>query len=258
MKRSRLRRISHLTLLETLVALSILSIVLVFVFGYFRDLSEINRMADESQKESFQMRYLESRLSFIFERVVNENSSARTFFFYAEPPHHDRSRSTSLILTFNNEVRLDPAFSGDVLGRIYLDQDHTLRLGIWPLHVEEPSEYFQDEILMENVADVHFSFYAAPERVQDSKEVHSGENIDPEKKSPQKDHWHEDEWEASYEQMPSILKIRVDLAKDPKDLEGRHRHRTSETEPLTFYFVLPSSKNPVQYPPFGDIGGESA
>ena len=65
-------RKSYMTLLETLIALSLLSVMLVFVFGFFRELSELSRVTEKAQKESFQMRYLETRLGFIFERVVNE------------------------------------------------------------------------------------------------------------------------------------------------------------------------------------------
>jgi hypothetical protein len=232
-----------MTLLETLVALSILSIVLVFLFGYFRDLSEINRMADQSQKESFQMRYLESRLGFIFERLVNEKLSAGTFFFYTEPPLQGKTLSTSLILTFDNEVRIDPTYSGDVLGRIYLDQDHSLRLGIWPLHTEDPSEHFQEEVLMEEVKEVRFEFYAAPEKIKDSKEIHT-KKIDP--NTPQKDYWHQDEWAMAYKQMPSIIKVKIKLAKVVR--QGSY---LEDDELLSYSFVLPSSKNLVQYPPEG-------
>ena len=85
MKVFHAQRKAHMTLLETLIAISLLSMLLVFVFGFFRELSEINRMTEQSQKQSFRMRYLESRLGFIFERVVNENESSRKFFFYTQP-----------------------------------------------------------------------------------------------------------------------------------------------------------------------------
>lgn len=241
-------RKTYLTLLETLIALSILSVVLVFVFGFFRELSEVTRLSDNVQKESFQTRYLESRLSYIFERIVNENDSARTFFFYTQPPVRDRWLSPSLILTFNNEVRMNPALSGDVLARLYVDTDHTLRLAIWPLRVDEPEELMCEEVLFENVADVKYSFYAAPERIENEKEVHSGEVIDPEKKMPVKDHWHE-EWALTYEQMPSIVKIEIAVAENPEDLKSHHRGMRTNTTPLILSFVLPSSKNPVHYPP---------
>jgi hypothetical protein len=251
MKTFRCQRKAYMTLLETLIAVSILSVLLVFVFGFFRELSGISRMTEESQKQSFHMRYLESRLGFIFERIVNENEDkARTFYFYTQPINRSFSSAPSLILTFYNEVRLDPAFSGDVLGRLYVDLDKRLCLAMWPLHVSDPHEHLQEEVLMENVIDVSYSFYAAPERVKDGKEIDTGKKVDPEKKTPEKDKWH-DEWLISYKQMPSIMKMVVKVAKDPdSNPDPLDKDKVKE---FVFHFVLPSSQNYVYYPP-GELG----
>lgn len=248
-------RKSYMTLLETLIAISLLSILLVFVFGFFRELSELTRLSEKSQKESFQMRYLESRLGFIFERLVNENenrgkrnsSNTRTFYFYTQPALQDFSQSPSLIFTFNNEVRLDPTFSGDVLARLYVDLDHRLCLAIWPLHVSQPHQFLQEEVLLDQVANVSYSFYAAPERVQNDKAIITGGKIDTEKKTPEKDKW-QPEWALSYEQMPSIMKITVQLAKNSEGLKQIDRGAKIESQDLTLAFVLPSSENTVNYP----------
>lgn len=245
MKIFRRQRKAHMTLLETLIAISLLSILLVFVFGFFRELSEITRLNEHSQKQSFQRRYLESRLGFIFERVVNENDKARQFFFYTQPVNRSFSSSPSLILTFNNEVRLDPTFSGDVVARLYVDLNKQLRLAMWPLHVKEPNQYLQEEILMDNVLDISYSFYAPPERVKDGKAIASPDKIDPEKKTPEKDKWHE-EWLISYEQMPAIMKMTIKVA-DPE--AKSNALDTDKVKEYAFYFVLPSSKNYVYYPP---------
>jgi hypothetical protein len=242
------QRKSHMTLLETLIAVSLLSVLLVFVFGFFRELSEITRMTEQKQKESFQMRYLESRLGFIFERIVHEDDKARKFFFYTQSGNRGISSSPSLILTFDNEVRLDPAFSGDVLARIYVDSDKRLCLAIWPLHVPEPYQYLQEEVLMDHVINVSYSFYAAPERVHDEKDITPKDPIDPEKKTPDKDEWHDD-WAITYEQMPSIMKMVVKVAKDSHDVKSKGRESNEETVDFSLYFVLPSSKNYVYYPP---------
>lgn len=241
-------RKAYMTLLETLIAISLLSMLLVFVFGFFRELSELSRMTEKTQKESFQMRYLESRLGFIFERVVNENATARKFFFYTQPPNRNFSSSPSLVLTFNNEVRLDPAFSGDVLGKLYLDMDGRLCLVIWPLYVSEPYQYLQEEVLMDHVISMNYSFYAAPERMCNAKEIISGDKIDTEKKMPEKDKWH-DEWAITYNQMPSIMRMVIEVPKNPDDFQSGHSGRNIETHKLTYHFVLPSSKNYVYYPP---------
>lgn len=235
-----------MTLLETLIAMSLLSMLLVFVFGVFRELSEITRLTEKSQKQSFQMRYLESRLGFIFERVVNENESWRKFFFYTEPASSNTSVTPSLILTFYNEVRMDPTFSGDVLARLYVDPEHRLRLAIWPLHVPDPYEYMQDEVLMDHVVDVKYSFYSPPEKIKDKNDIIPSKTIDPEKKMPEKDQWL-DEWLISYDQMPSIIKIRVQIAEESHSKRGKKDQE--EIKEHLFFFVLPSSKNYVYYPP---------
>lgn len=245
----RLRK-SYMTLLETLIAMSLLSILLVFVFGFFRELSELTRVTEQSQKESFQMRYLETRLGFIFERVVNENKTDRTFFFYTQPANRSFSLTQSLILTFNNEVRLDPTFSGDVLGRIYVDPEGRLCLAIWPLFVSEPFQYLQEEVLMNHVVNVSYSFYAAPEKVKDAKEIVSGDKIDAEKKTPEKDKWHE-EWAMTYAQMPSMMKMTIEVAKNPAEFKPGQYHDRIDTKKILYHFVLPSSKNPIYYPPEG-------
>lgn len=241
-------RKSYMTLLETLVAMSLLSIVLVFVFGFFRELSHLTQAMDGAQKESFQMRYVESRLNYLFERLVNENETTkRLFLFYTEPANREFSHSTSLIFTYNNEVRQEPTFSGDVLGRLYVDLNHNLCLATWPLHIPEPHQYLHNEILIPHVTQLSFSFYAAPRSINGKKDPAF---IDPKKQNPAQDQWHKEAWPATYEQMPSIMKILVDVAKNPKDLSSHWQGMKIETQTLTFYFVLPSAKNPIHYPPF--------
>lgn len=240
------KRKAYMTLLETLIAVSLLSMLLVFVFGFFREMSVINRATEQSQKKSFEMRYVESRLGFIFERVVNENESSRDFFFYTQPSVPNLFLTTSLILTFNNEVRLDPTFSGDVLGRLYVDPEKRLRLAIWPLHVADPYKHLQEEILMENVVDISYLFYSAPEKKKDKHDIVNEENIDPEKKSPPKNQWLP-EWFISYDQMPSIIKmtIKAEVGSGPSLEKNGEQDKIKEYH---FRFVLPSSKNFIHYP----------
>lgn len=244
MQTFRCQRKAYMTLLETLIAVSLLSMLLVFVFGFFRELSEITRLTEQSQKHSFQMRYLESRLGFIFERVVNENESARKFFFYTQPANRSFTPLPSLILTFDNEVRIDPTFSGDVLGRLYVDLDKRLCLALWPLHGSDSTQSLQEEVLIENVIDIRYFFYSAPERVTDAKAIASGKTIDPGKKMPEKNKWLE-EWFVTYKQMPSIVKVMIKVASHPDS----HLSDKDKVKEFVFHFVLPSSKNYVYYPP---------
>lgn len=234
----RLRK-SFMTLLETLIAFSLLSILLIFVFGLFKELSELTRHTEMAQKESFKMRYLETRLGFIFERVVNEKENARNFVFYTQPLNRSISNSPSLIMSFNNEVRKNPQFSGDVLVRFYLDNNKQFRLATWPLKVDDPHQYFHEEILMDEVASISYLFYSPPHQVNDSNTIVTDKEGT--KKSPAKDTW-QPEWSIDYKEMPSMVEISIEFTKESQksvkeDADGLKKEK--------FFFVLPSSKNPI-------------
>lgn len=240
----------YMTLLETLIAFTLLSILLVFAFGFFRELSGLTRLTNQEQKQSFQKRYVESRLAFIFERVVNENEDKkRDFFFYTHPPQRDAFLGTSLILTYDNGVRRDPSFSGDILGRLYVNPEFQLRLATWPLKVDDPHVKMQEEVLLENVADIKFKFYSPPAKIAHMRDIQTGTQIQPDKKTPAKNDWLP-EWAYTYNQLPGIVKIEIAVAKDPNDLSSLNFGNLDEkkVEKITYSFVIPSSKNPVQYP----------
>ncbi|MDP1881093.1 MAG: hypothetical protein Q8K60_09170 [Parachlamydiaceae bacterium] len=268
---------SFVTLIETLIAMALLAVLLTIIFGFFRELSIMSQTTEQKQKESFQMRYLESRLSSIFERIVNENAKARTFFFYTQPSN-SFSTSTSLIFTFDNGIRKDPLFSGDILARLYLDKNskkqsefrdssYNLVLAMWPLHVEKPEDYLVKEVLLEGVRELDFEFYAAPDRITNSKALASkttlntddnvakvneeGTEVLDKKEAdtvPEKDKWHENEWLITHNQMPVILKMKLEVEKPLNLLEKNKEQSREQTQEITFTFVLPSSKNPVHYP----------
>lgn len=245
----RVRRKSFMTLLETLIAISLLALLLTIVFSFFRELSVLSQVTEQKQKESFQMRYVETRLAFIFERLVNENETTRKFYFFTQPTNSQISSSPSLIFTFNNGVRSDPNFSSDVLGRLYVDLDKRLTLVTWPIYTLQPHAYMQKEILLENVVGLRYEFYAAPERISNENAiVGAGENKPGETK-PQRDRW-QSEWPMSHKQMPSIIKITLDIDRNPSSLERRKEEESKEqVQTVVLTFVLPSSKNPIYYPP---------
>lgn len=267
--KSKYVRRHHMTLLETLIAITILSVLLVILFGFFKELSVLSQASEKKQKESFQMRYLETRLSYIFERLVNESSTARDFFFYLQPPNGDFSKDPSLVFSFDNGIREDPYYSGDILGRIYLDLNQQLHLTTWPMRAEKPFAHMQDEILLDGVEKIKFEFYSPPERIEIANEIGSMNKIQAPvdktnatntlkpnvqgkeriKTEPEKDKW-QDIWLITHQQMPTLLKIDVTMKEENKDIlqkQTKNKEITSDKDKtLHLIFVLPSSKNPVQ------------
>ncbi len=254
---------AYFTLLETLIALFILSILLVVIFTFFRDLSSLSVAGKVAQKESFQMRYLETRLAYIFERITNEkDNKSNRFYFYTQPQNSDFADSTSLIFTYDNGVRKDPTFSGQVLGRLFLDKRGKLRLMTWPITLNETHQHMHQEVLLDRVTSLNFRFYAAPARVTNegaiaTKGLNPNENEGPKNEqeqgevqaaTPEPDKWHEDVWSSKYKQMPQIVEMTVEVKK-PRSVLEKSKSPSGEVETYRFRFVLSSSKNYIYYPP---------
>lgn len=68
-----------------------------------------------------------------------------------------KNSGISLIGIFNNGIDPDPAFSGSVTGRVYLDEEQNLCLAIWPLS-QEKNRPWRKEILLPGVAGFEFVF----------------------------------------------------------------------------------------------------
>jgi hypothetical protein len=247
MKALYIKKKRFVTLLETLIAMSLLSMLLIIIFGFFKEMSAISQMTEEKQKEAFKLRYVESRLTFVFECIVNENASDRRFFFYCEPNSDTISKFPSLIMTYNNETRADPDFSGDVLARIYVDDNDNLCLLTWPLFFDkqQPLEP-QQEVLCKNVSNLAFKFYAAPQRLNSKNFIDPGK-IDPNK--PERDRWYENEWLKVFDEMPSIIQIHLEVKDHKIDSQSNKKSKNESQTKWEFAFVLPSSKYPLYYPP---------
>lgn len=233
------------TLLETLIAMSLLSILLVIVFSFFKEMNVLSNLTEEKQKEAFKLRYLESRLGFIFERIVNERAGDRNFFFYCQPSSDIPSKFPSLVITYNNEIRADPYFSGDVLGRLYVDDRDNLCLLTWPLYFDGQPLEPQQEILCQNVTNLTFKFYAAPSRLTGKNFIETTK-VDP--NTPERDRWYENEWLKVFNEMPSMMQIHLEIKEDTENSPSSRKKKKDSSFNWEFAFVLPSSRYPLYYP----------
>lgn len=103
--------------------------------------------------------HLQTRMQSILSSV---DRSLNNPFYTKQFPKEDH---LSLIIQFDNGIDPDPAFSGSVLGRIYLDEKNNLSLVIWPLSKEIKT--WRSEILFPKVKKFSFEFLGpntAPEK----------------------------------------------------------------------------------------------
>ena len=78
-----------------------------------------------------------------------------------EPPLYTQlfpqEKQESLIVSFDNGIDPDPAFSGIVTGRIYLDASHNLCLATWPI-ASQHSQSWRKEVLLTQVEKYSWQF----------------------------------------------------------------------------------------------------
>ena len=232
----------YMTLMELLVAMSLLSGLLLIVFGFFREMFVLNNLSKQEMANSFQERYVESRLYYFFSHLLNENDPKLKDSFQFFTLKDEASNWPSLVFSFNNGSVLDSHFTGHVLARLFVDEGQHLCVAIWPIYKEQdqadpkqiattsthldPRTHMKVEYLLDQVEDVSFSFFTPPLNPEEGQEFH-----------PPKGEWVA-EWRKEYQQMPAIVRLDV------------KRKKKKDAEDITiFAFVLPSSKSPIQFMP---------
>jgi type II secretory pathway component PulJ len=256
------KRKNYFTLVETMIALFLTSMVLTLIFSFFREISVIGQETEKKQQETFHQRYIDSRLNAVFQRLVQpEKSSPLKAYshFYIDPALGSISSSPSLIFSFNNGVKLDPDYSGYVIARLYLDHDNQLCLVTWPLNKNiQPNEKMTKEILMTQVESLKFKLYSAPAIRQNTTDIAPPDtgpairqnttdiappDTGPRNEKPLTNKWYEQEWPATFEKIPSLLKIILKMKSEKKDKKEK------EQDDFVLSFVLPSNVDPIHYPP---------
>lgn len=115
----------------------------------------------DARKILFARQQLQSRLQDLFLSIAPDHlPSMYTKIF---PPQ----QKTSLILYFDNGIDPDPAFSGPILGRIYIDEENNLALGLWPLEKEKKNRPWRKEILLDHVTHFEFEFLGQKQKKED-------------------------------------------------------------------------------------------
>ena len=221
MKKIRFKR-RYFTLLETLIALALTSLALSSLFFFYREVVTLNNQADQLEKESFKLRHIENRLSFIFPRVISETSKHDFFFFTAKDPGglYAPGNPTSLIFTFDQGVDLSKAFSNIILSQIFLDNQRRICLASWPA----PSRWNKDstlpmkfQVLLEEVDSLKFWFFIAPNKKWDPTPA-AGNPTPPTppanaavtvKLNPSPEGGWIDYWNQEFHQLPAIVKMEI-------------------------------------------------
>lgn len=231
-----------MTLMEVLVAMVLTAALMTVLMYFYREAAELNKLNDRAIQESFQVRYIDNRLSEVFSHLIPEQDKKRPFYFFTTKALSDAgvADGKALIFGYNNGVKKNPQFSSDVLGVLFLDRFQRLSLitTTAPINWENGIDHLNKEILMENVKNLEFRFIE-PEQITVQQHTKPPQLITSQ------------DWEfrkvkekgaendiKRVERVPAIFKMRIEIEKRDGDKGTRYRQ---------FTFVLPRYKHPIIY-----------
>jgi len=136
-------------LLEILIGLSLMSMLLVFLFSFLAQNMRMEQKMEQARSYLLERQNVQIRLQDLFTSLTRTQLQSP---LYTQPLSGDEI--PSLILHFDNGIDPDPAFSGPLLGRLYLENQN-LCLAFWPL--EEKTKW-RKEILLTHVTHLSYQF----------------------------------------------------------------------------------------------------
>lgn len=206
-------------LLEILIALSLTAILLTFLFSFFVESAKIEKKLDTARMEISNRSHLQTRLQTVLSAL---DRGLSTTFLYTK--QFDKEKAVSLVAIFDNGIDPEPAYSGTIIGRLFIDAEKNLCFATWPL--DHPKNCpWRKEVLLPHVEELEFEFLGKISATEHGKKgkihpitaTHGWRKL-----------WSKDQGEA-----PSIIRLSVKQEK--------------QKEPLRFAFILPTTEPFVTY-----------
>ena len=202
------------TLIEVVIAMVLTILILTTLTFFYQQIDFAGREIDIIEAENFKLRFLENRLSTILPKAVSKTDRLKDFVFFTASDEAGLTKpgSTSLIFTYNDEIKLDKGYAYHVIGRLFLDPHNRLMLAYWPTPKwwksnESPPPPKKD-VLLEGVESLSFSFFVPPDKgePEPAPKPKEGEEptIEPEKG------W-SGNWPQNYNRLPAMVKVTITL-----------------------------------------------
>jgi len=138
-----------LFLLEILIGLALLSLLLTFLFTSLSKSAQFETKIESARSVLLERQRLQARLQDLFLSLRDSSLYTKRF---------PKEKKESVVAIFDQGIDPDPAFSGSIVGRIYIDEEKNLSLAIWPLEKAGKKRPWRKEILLSNVEDFEFLF----------------------------------------------------------------------------------------------------
>ncbi|MBS0654345.1 MAG: hypothetical protein JSR46_01080 [Verrucomicrobia bacterium] len=224
----RRRPYAPFILVDVIIATSLFAILLAVMFGIFLRYSQANQFLKTQRLDCEKLLVVQSKLQNIFDRY--QDKMDKEHYFYIE--ESKSGGSPSLIFTFDNGIDVDPQFSGDRLGKLYVASD-ALRFAYWPRgkNLDTIPVNMREEILLKEVTSLQIELFARAQPQVESKKNEKEEQKVIEGRWLTK-------WPMEYKRYPSLVKLTC--------------RRTSGKD-ILFWFFLPIETGPIFYPKTGTV-----
>lgn len=210
------RKKRALTLLETLIALSLTSLILSFLFSFLVETSRTEKKLEEARAKVTQRGYFQMRMQSLLSSI--DKNSLDPFFYTTLL---ESSSQPVLEVLFDHGIDPDPLFCGVLRGEIYLDEKNNLTLLFKPLNPNHGGTE-RKEILFPKIRRFEMEFL--------------GNTLASEKGSFRPVSttvgWNQ-KWPKSNRQLPSIVRAYV--------------YEEGEEDPLCYAFILPLIEPMIAY-----------
>jgi len=150
-----------LSLLEVTIALLLTSILITILLKIYFQLPKVEKKIDDIKQKTYPVSYTQVKLSKVFNKLIPpQNLSPLAKKYPPLSTYCPQEQEESLLVIFDNGIDMDPNFSGEVIGRIYVNKEsNTLELIIWPIDGKKHSKNFRKEVLLENVSSFTLNFF---------------------------------------------------------------------------------------------------
>lgn len=206
-------------LFEILISLSLTAILLTFLFSFFVESTRMEARLEKARAQVMARHHLQTRLQHVLSSLDRGAMGAPLY-----TQQFDREKQESLVAIFDNGIDPDPAFSGSIKGRIFLDEKNHLCLVSQPMN-EESSKTERKEILFSAIDRFDLEFLSTKTSSEHGKSEQMRQ-ITPNLV------WRS-LWPKSQTQAPSIIRLCV--------------YEEKKREPIRFAFILPHFDPLVTY-----------
>lgn len=198
------------TLLETLFALSLITLILTSLFSFLHSHVTLAQKIDTVKKEILHRAHLEQRLSLAFskmEECVGPLLEKEINAFYTE--------EEALYFAFNNGPDPEEVYTGIVLAKLFIE-DHNLYFEMWPAD-ENTKTAHRKELLAKGATNLSFVFYKRPSILNKTEETFETKTS----------------WPIDLPDIPYLMRISISFQNEKQ---------------RSYSYSLPSKIPPIHYP----------